>query len=243
MLSKSYTDPRLTAVYDALNPGREDIDFYLALAGDSAKTILDVGCGTGRLACEFAAKGHRVTGADPATAMLDISRHRPGGNKVHWINSSAAQLSVDTRFDLIIMTGHVFQVFLEDDEILVVLHNLRLHLAPDGCLAFETRNPAVREWDTWTPDKTQETLDAPGIGKVVVHNNISAEDSQLVTYETHFCFAEDDIVVTSDTIRFLPIDELAGFLANAGFTNIEWYGNWDKSALEPSSPEIIIIAS
>ena len=48
MIGESYTDPRLTAVYDHLNPDSEDRDFYVALAGDEPKTVLDMGCGTGR---------------------------------------------------------------------------------------------------------------------------------------------------------------------------------------------------
>jgi hypothetical protein len=36
--------------------------------------------------------------------------------------------------------------------------------------------------------------------------------------------------------------ELAAFLAEAGFARVDWYGNWDRSALTPKSPEIIAIA-
>ncbi|MDH3692939.1 MAG: class I SAM-dependent methyltransferase [Gammaproteobacteria bacterium] len=242
MLSNSYTDPRLTAVYDPLNPGRQDIDFYLAVAGDQPMVVLDVGCGTGRLACEFAARGHQMTGADPALAMLDVARNRVGGNNVTWVNSSAVDLSLDTRFDLIIMTGHAFQVILEDTEILSALRNLHSHLAPGGRLAFETRNPAVREWDKWTPEQTREVVRVPDIGDVQVHNDISAEQGQLVTYETHFKFADDDIVVTYDTLRFLSASEVAKFLDDAGFRHIEWLGNWDESELAATNPEIIVIA-
>ena len=86
MLCTSYIDPRLAAVYDALNPPADDMAFYLDLAGETPKNVLDMGCGTGRLACELAARGHRATGADPAAAMLDIARNRPGGEKVTWID-------------------------------------------------------------------------------------------------------------------------------------------------------------
>ncbi len=242
MLSKSYTDPRLSAVYDPLNPGRQDIDFYLELAGEPPKSILDMGCGTGRLACEFAAKGHQITGADPAAAMLDIARNRAGGDTVSWVNSNATDLSLDTRFDLIIMTGHAFQTLQQDAEILSALSNLHSHLSVDGRLAFETRNPEVREWDTWTPEQTRETVRVPGAGEVQVNNDINAEQGQFVTYETHFKFADDDILISYDTLRFLPAGELADFLSGSGFNNIEWYGDWDKSAFKTSSAEIIVVA-
>ena len=140
----SYSDPRLAAVYDPLNPSDDDILFYLDLAGETPKTVLDMGCGTGRLACELAARGHQVTGADPAAAMLDIARSRSGGEKVTWIETKAADLSVDTRFDLIIMTGHVFQVFLDDQDVRAALRTGDRHEDEhDQSVGRKDRHPPI----------------------------------------------------------------------------------------------------
>jgi SAM-dependent methyltransferase len=232
----------LTAVYDPLNPTIPALGFFRELAGDSRKAILEMGCGTGRLACELAARGHRVTGADPAAAMLDIARHRPGGDKVKWIEADAAGFADDERYDLIVMTGHAFQVLLEDREVRTALATFRRHLTAGGRLAFETRNPAVREWDTWRPDETREEVEVPGIGRVEVHYDIASKEGQLVTFETHFRFVPDDVVVAPHTLRFMSQGELAAFLAEAGFVQVDWYGDWDRSALTPRSPEIIAVA-
>ncbi|HWA50043.1 MAG TPA: class I SAM-dependent methyltransferase, partial [Dongiaceae bacterium] len=144
-LSDAYAHPRLAATYDAINPPEADYDFYVALAGEQPRTILDMGSGTGRLSLKLAARGHRVTGTDPAPGMMLAARAKPEADKVTWVLSDATSLNLTTRFDLIIMTGHVFQVFLSDEEVRAVLDNLRRHLAPGGRIAFETRNPAVRE--------------------------------------------------------------------------------------------------
>ncbi len=187
-----------------------------------------MGCGTGRLACEFAGRGHHVTGADPATAMLALARARPGGDQVRWIQASAAGLATGGRFDLIIMTGHVFQLLLEDSDVRAALRAAARHLAPDGRLAFETRNPAVAEWQDWNPRETSQRVEAAGL-VADVHYDISAVTGELVTYETWFRFAgagghggaghdrgaSPCDVVVPDTLRFMGRGQVAAFLAEA----------------------------
>ncbi len=84
------------------------------------------------------------------------------------------------------MTGHVFQVFLEEADILAVLKTLKRHLALGGRLAFESRNPPVQEWESWRPDAMREILQAPAIGRVEVHYDIAAVEPPFVTCEVHY---------------------------------------------------------
>lgn len=241
MLSDAYADTRLAALYDALNPPGDDTRFYLSLAGQPPQVILDMGCGTGQLACAFAAQGHQVTGADPAAAMLAVARARPGGDQVRWIQADAAGLAVPTRFDLIVLTGHVFQLLLGDRDVRAALGTLRRHLAPAGRLAFETRNPEVREWQYWSPAETRQRIDTSS-GVAVVHYDISSVTGPLVSYETCIEFPGGEDVTVPDTLRFMDQAELAGFLAGAGLADVTWYGDWDRSPAGPASPEIIAVA-
>ena len=241
-LSDAYAHPRLAATYDAINPPERDYDFYVALAGDQPLTILDMGSGTGRLSLKLAARGHRVTGADPAPGMMLAARAKPDADRITWVLSDATGLSLATRFDLIIMTGHVFQVFLSDDEVRAVLGNLRRHLAPGGRIAFETRNPAVREWETWTPDLTREQVAVPDIGPVGVHYAVTGEDARSITFETHFDFGGGDVVVTPTALRLMDQATLEKLLEGSGLRPLEWYGDWDRGPVTATSPEIIVIA-
>ncbi len=241
MLSAAYADARLAALYDALNPPGDGAGFYLSLPGRPPQAILDMGCGTGQLACAFAARGHRVTGADPAPAMLAVARARPGGDRVRWIQTDAAGLSGPARFDLIVLTGHVFQLLLGDDDVRAALAALSGHLAPGGRLAFETRNPEVREWQYWSPGETRQRI-GTGAGTAEVHYGIRSVTGQLVTYETCIRFPGGEQVTVPDTLRFMDRAELAGFLAGAGLTDVTWYGDWDRSPAGPASPEIIAVA-
>ena len=241
MPGTSFTDPRLARLYDLLNTGRRDWDFYLAMAEHAPLAVLDMGCGTGGLAVDFAARGHLTTGADPAAAMLEIARARPGGERVDWVLSDAAGLDLHGRFDLIVMTGHAFQSLLGAAEIAAALAACRRHLAPRGRLAFETRNGAVRAWQGWVAEDV-DVVELPGHGRAAVGYQTVAVEGPLVTYETHFDFGGGDRVVSSDTLRFLERADVETFLASAGFTTLQFWGDWDGAPLVRTSPEIIVAA-
>ena len=64
-----FSDPRLVALYDTLNPFGDDSEFFCKQAEElSAKTIIDLGCGTGLLTVELAKRGHQMTGIKPSEA-------------------------------------------------------------------------------------------------------------------------------------------------------------------------------
>ena len=82
-----FETPRLAALYDPLDPERADLLAYLGMAGEfGARSVLDIGCGTGTLACVLATLGLEVTGLDPAAASLDIARAKPGADRVRWVH-------------------------------------------------------------------------------------------------------------------------------------------------------------
>ncbi|MBO0832105.1 MAG: class I SAM-dependent methyltransferase, partial [Actinobacteria bacterium] len=107
-----FDDPRLARIYDPLDPDRSDLDVYAAIAAEfGARSVLDVGCGTGTFACLLAARGLEVTGVDPAGASLDVARAKPGAGAVRWLHGDATTLPL-MQADLATMTGNVAQVFV-----------------------------------------------------------------------------------------------------------------------------------
>src|SRR5579864_8416243 len=88
-----FAEPRLAAIYDALEGERPDLEAYAALVDElGARSVLDIGCGTGTFACLLASRGLEVTGADPAAASLDVARRKPGADWARWALVDAASL-------------------------------------------------------------------------------------------------------------------------------------------------------
>ena len=151
-----FEHPRLAQVDDPLDPDRSDLDAYVALVDElGARSVLDVGCGTGTLACTLAERGVDVAAVDPAQASLDVARTKRGAGQVRWIHGDATGLPA-MQVDAAVMTGNVAQVFVTDEAWRATLSGIRAALRPGGWLLFESRVPARRAWERWIPERTTQ---------------------------------------------------------------------------------------
>lgn len=241
MEDRLYQDPELAWFYDLDNPWGPDLDYCLRLATD-ARSVLDLGCGTGQLAARLAA-GRTVVGVDPAEAVLGIARRRPGGGRVAWVRADARGLRLDRRFDLVLLTGHAFQVFLTERDQAAALSTIAGHLAPAGRFIFDTRNPAAEAWRDWVPDRSRRHLTRPGLGAVEAWNDaVHDAATGIVTYRTHYRVVESGRRLSaSSQIKFTTREALASMLDHAGLAVEDWLGDWQGGAWVPESPEIIAV--
>jgi SAM-dependent methyltransferase len=108
--------------------GNEEADL---VEGLGPRSVLDAGCGTGRVAIELARRGIEVVGVDIDAGMLETAR----SNAPHldWRMGDIATVQLDRRFDVVLMAGNV-AIFLERGTEGAVLKNLARHLAPHGSL-------------------------------------------------------------------------------------------------------------
>ncbi|MFJ8534478.1 class I SAM-dependent DNA methyltransferase [Streptomyces sp. NPDC093591] len=242
MVDRSFADLSLAELYDTLNPWGPGDDFYLGLVM-SADAVLDVGCGTGQLLRRARAEGHRerLVGLDPAAAMLVQARQH--GADVEWVLGDLRTRQWYAEFDLVVMTGHAFQVLVRDEELRRSLRAVRAALADGGRFVFETRNPGARAWEAWTPERVREVTDADGRAVRVWHEVARPVLGDRVTFtETFDSAAWQQPLVSRTTLRFLGPYALDGFLHEAGLTVVERYGDWGRGPLTPASPEIVTVA-
>jgi SAM-dependent methyltransferase len=217
-----FEDPRLAQVYDPLDPDRSDLDAYVGLVDElGARSVLDIGCGTGTFACALAQRGIDVTAVDPAGANLDVARAKPGAAAVRWQQGDATTLP-PLRVDAAFMTANVAQVFLTDDDWKATLRGIWQALRPGGHLVFETREPARRAWEQWTPELTRTIADVPGIGVVESWEEVTEVTGDLVTFRSLVHFHRDDAVLEStSTLRFRERSDIEASLDREGFRTVE----------------------
>ncbi len=242
MPDEIYTGRSLAALYDSLNPAGPDTDFYCQLPQQPCR-ILDLGCGTGLLAAKLAAHGHQVTGVDPAVAMLDIARQRPGSEKVRWIDGDILAVGTAERFDLVLMTGHVFQVFLDEDQVLAVFSSVRRHLEDGGRLVFESRNPLARAWERWTPEQSFRSIEHPTMGTLETwHEAVDVRAGQ-VSFRTYTRIGgQNKLIISPSTLAFRDQTEIERLLHETGFADVSLLGGWDGRPFSAESSEIIAVA-
>ncbi|MEM8619371.1 MAG: class I SAM-dependent methyltransferase [Actinomycetota bacterium] len=226
-----FSDPRLAAIYDDLDGERDDLDLYTDLVAEfGARSVVDVGCGTGSLACRLAALDVAVVAVDPAAASLDVARGKPRANSVEWIHGDAGSL-VGRQVDLAVITGNVAQVFLSDEQWSATLGALGAVVRPDGWLVFETRDPEARAWDGWTPELTHGVV-ATVAGPVERWVEVTAVELPLVSFRWTYRFGDGTEAVSDSTLRFRSHDELSTSLAAAGWSIDEVRDAPDRPGLE-----------
>lgn len=111
------------------------------------RSVLDAGCGTGRVAIELARRGRDVVGADADASMLATARRLAPG--LAWVASDVAHLDLGRTFDVVVMAGNV-PLFTAPGTQAALVAGCARHLAPGGLLiaGFQLdRGYGVEEYD------------------------------------------------------------------------------------------------
>jgi SAM-dependent methyltransferase len=124
-----------------------EADFVAALHPAS---VLDAGCGTGRVGIELGRRGLDVCGVDRDPAMLAVARER--SPEVGWFEAdlAAPDLDLGRRFDVVVAAGNVM-IFVDAGTEGAVVANLARHLEADGALVagfqLEPRGLTLARYD------------------------------------------------------------------------------------------------
>jgi hypothetical protein len=114
-------------------------------------------------------------------------------------------------------------------------------LRPGGRLAFDSRNPAARAWDAWTPEQSMRRIGGAEVWQER-HATPDPLSTGRVAFTTHYRFENGEERRARSELRFRTRDELAHWLTQAGFAQIDWYGDWMRAPVDETSRELIAVA-
>ena len=132
-------------LYEDKNYSKE-VEFVSAIIrrrAPSARTMLDLGCGTGIHACAFAREGYQVTGLDRSAEMLAIAHERRkqaganGSGPVDFQQGDIRDFKLTHRFDVVVALFHVISYLPANSDLEAAFARIRDHLKPGGLLIFD----------------------------------------------------------------------------------------------------------
>lgn len=236
-----FNDPRLVEVYDADCVSTRDDDYFAALLDETCgNRVLDVGCGTGRLALRLAAAGHTVTGIDPSAAALSAAQSKAGAGCVTWMHGSV-EAAAEGAFDVALMTGHVSQFLLREGEWVGALRAIRRALRSRGRLAFHAYDPSARIWERWNARDSRRQV-AIKDGLVSIWTEVTNLDDDTVSFSHHYRFPGGEALRSDSTLRFWSEPRLRQSLIDTGFAIERIHYGWSGQTTRPGDGELIFVA-
>jgi SAM-dependent methyltransferase len=237
--------------YD-LDEGRftDDLGLYRWLADEWPGSILELGCGTGRVVAALAQVGHQVTGLDSSAAMLQaaearLARTRPAG-LVQLVAADMRDFTLPSRFAwaLCALNSLMHLITLEDQ--LAALEATRRHLQPEGHLLLDLTNPDP----SWLLEPGERivrvgVLDDSETGHTVVRQVLQHIDPLAQTL--HLTYMYDEIgaegvvhrAICPLRLRYLFPSEARLLLERAGFEVEQIYGSYDLEPFDGTTERMI----
>lgn len=245
---KSEFDP-VAKYYDMFHKGiKGDSEFYINEAS-KASTVLDIGCGTGRLAILIAKKGIRVVGIDFSKKMIMKAESKAEREKLKnltFLQEDMRNFNLRKKFDLIIIANRSFLNAVTSEDQKNMLLCCRKHLKKKGKLIF---NIFVPDCKIISKDSNKEELmgtfyDIESKETVKLYYKSRVDRLNQITYSEHIIkkfksgkkIHEDRNRIT---LRYCFFTEVKYLLELCGFKIENIYGDFSKHRIDEKSKEMI----
>lgn len=256
----SYEDESFLAEYYDFVPGyagRRDLEFYLDYSRKAGGTVLELGCGTGRVLLPIAGAGCQIVGLDLSKFMLakckeKLLRHpREVQERVLLVQGNMADFKLNRIFPLVTTPFRPFQHLVSVDGQMACLRCVNRHLVKGGRLILDVFHPdPTKLTGPATLEEIEDVAEVPlpdgrklrrTYRSVAFHRHEQINDVELIFYVTH----PDGRIkrfVQAFPFRYFYRYEVEHLLARTGFRIVELFGNYDRSPFTDDSPEMIFVA-
>lgn len=231
--------------------GTEGLDKRTALEVDGVErlcvlppggAVVDCPCGYGRHSVELARRGYRVTGFDINNHFLELARAH-----AQHLRTSADFVFADMRalppvdpVDAVINMFYSFGFFADAADDLAVIRGFHQVLKPGGRFLMHTMITVPAFEDGRIPEREERLLRSGN--KLLAERRFNPttrrEDGVWQVIEPN----GTERGMTPYSMRIYTADEFSELCLEAGFTEIDQYGDWDGKAYEDSSPYLIVVA-
>jgi SAM-dependent methyltransferase len=242
---EDFRDPQ---IYDLVDEGYYD-DYPLTeqWARSLGGPLLDLACGTGRMALRIAELGYQVTGVDITPEMIEWARKKAEkqGVSIEWVVADARTFHLEKQFSFIYMLENVFQFFLTREDQEAMFARVREHLLPEGCFLFETRNPTPRNLVVGRRPEPEKFPLPDGGQLVITEQHYYDPMTQIQHYTRPHTFLhpggqrEEKAIRTA--LRYVYPQEMEALLYYNGLKVRECYGDWQQNPLTATSPSMIYV--
>jgi SAM-dependent methyltransferase len=231
----------------------QDLDLYRNFAARCDGPVLELGCGTGRVALALAEAGFDVVGVDESTSMLELAEARVAeaglGERVQLAHLDVREIAWAERFALAIWPLNGFLHLPERADQALALSRVRRALLPGGFAIVDLPNPHV----AFAPQSDEQlvvrrTVQAPQgdlVTSLVSTRTDLANQVQRMTLFYDIVGCQDGVLRRTAAemgLRFVYQYEMIGLLEGAGFEVDAVHGSYDLDPYESESAQMLFVA-
>ena len=228
----------------------EDLSFWINMAQEHPGTILELGCGTGRVLLPLWTSGYKITGLDHDRSMLSylLTLAKKSNTQLPDIfQASFLNFRLNTLFDLILMPCNTFSTLSVPDQ-KRTLKNIERHLKPNGVFVFSIPNPSfIKKLPSFSEPEVEDVFHHPLDGEPVQVSSSWKRTQETFTLWWNYdhLLPNGEVSRTSaEIIHYLhPFEIYIEALLENGFQSVKIFGDYDQKTFKNTSPHLIIQAS
>jgi len=243
-------------LYDRVHDITEDIPFWVQEAQASGGPVLELACGTGRVAIPIAQAGVPVVGLDNSPVMLKQARAKArrlglGADQLKFVRGDMRDFLLGQRFPLVIIPFRSFQALLSVADQYQALTAVKAHLKPGGRLIFSLFVPDLNLLirDPSVPFLDKEIIDSETGHRLLVQHQVRYDNFNQVMDVRHIIEEVDEhgdrgrSTYLDYQVRYLHRFEAQHLLDACGYEVLEVYGGFNREPLDETSTEMVWVAA